>query len=90
MTKKRALKLIMSIGVQRNEAQHLLLIEHNKGKTNQDAVKSIGLALDIAGPIFERFVEAARAFGVSLKAMADSLKKALDELRREPHEDPGD
>ena len=80
----------MAYGVQRNEAQRLLLIEHEKGKTNLEAVQYIRTAVDNAGTFFERIAEAARAFGVSIKAMADSLKKALDEARRAMHESPVD
>ena len=37
MTKKKAQKLIMSLGYQRNVACQMLLDEHNKGMTNEEA-----------------------------------------------------
>ncbi len=87
MTKKRALKLIMAQGIQRNEAQRLLLIEHEKGKTNLDAVIDIRIAWHNGERFYEKIVEAANAFGVSIRKMADALKQIG---RRAFHENPGD
>ena len=41
MTKKKALKMIMSYGIQRNEAERMLAIRHNRGKTNKAALEEI-------------------------------------------------
>ena len=75
MTKKRALKLIMAHGIQRNEAQRLLLIAHEEGKTNLDAVVDICISLGKADRFFEKIVEAANALGVKLKQFADALSE---------------
>ena len=83
MTKKRALRLIMAYGVQRNEAQRFLLIEHEKGKTNLDAVWNTVNA----DRFFHKIVEASKAFGVSVQNMVDAIKEIT---RRSFHEDPGD
>ena len=69
MTKKRALKLIMAHGIQRNDAQHLLLIEHENGKTNLDAAWTV----INANLFFDKIVEAAEAFRVSVEQMVDAL-----------------
>ena len=80
MTKKKALKQIMAFGIQRNEAQRLLLIEHENGKTNLDAVWTI----INAERFFDMIAEAAKAFGVSLQSMIDALNEIT---RRSFHED---
>jgi len=41
MTKKKALKTIMAFGIQRNEAEQMLEIRHNRGLTNKKAVEEI-------------------------------------------------
>lgn len=87
MTKKKAQKLIMALGIQRNEAQRLLLIEHQKGHTNLDAYVNIRMAQFNADRFYEKIVQAAQAFGCSIKKMADALKEIG---RRAFHEDPGD
>ena len=69
--------------IQRNEAQRLLLIEHENGKTNLEAVLNI---IDVER-IFDKIVEVAKAFGVSFENMADALKEIT---RRTLHENPGD
>ena len=87
MTKKRALKLIMACGIQRNEAQRLLLIEHEKGHTNLDAYLNIRIANFNADCFYKKIVQAAQVFGVSIRKMADALKEIG---RREFHENPCD
>ena len=79
MTKKRALRLIMAKGVQRNEARYMLQIEHEKGKTNRAAVEWIENALEKADRFWAKIGEAAHAFGVSIEEMM----KALKEMQRE-------
>ena len=83
MTKKKAMKQIMAFGIQRNEAQRLLQIEHENGKTNFDAVWNIVNA----DRFFDKIAEAAQAFGVSLQTMVDSLNEITRGLF---HENPGD
>ncbi len=73
MTKKRALKLIMALGIQRNEAQRLLLIEHGKGYTNLDAYLNIRIANANADHFCAKIALAAQAFGCSIKKIADAL-----------------
>ncbi len=75
MTKKRALKLIMALGIQRNEAQRLLLIEHRKGYTNLDAYLNIRIANANADHFCAKIALAAQAFGCSIKTIADALKE---------------
>ena len=85
MTKKRALKLIMALGIQRNEAQRLLLIEHRKGYTNLDAYLNIRIANANADHFYAKIALAAQAFGCSVQKIVDALK----ELSRRLYEDPG-
>ncbi len=75
MTKKRALKLVMALGIQRNDAQRLLLIEHRKGLTNLDAYFNISLAHPNADRIFAKFAFSVQAFGCSIQKIADALKE---------------
>ena len=83
MTKKRALKLIMAHGIQRNEAQRLLLIAHEEGKTNLDAAWTV-INADL---FFNKIVETAKTFKVSVEKMVDALHEIT---RRSFHEDPDD
>lgn len=78
MTKKRALKLIMSQGIQRNEAQRLLLIEHENGKTNLEAVASITYGLQSTNEILQKIIEAARVCGA---AIADFANAVIDSFK---------
>jgi len=88
MTKKRALKLIMARGIQRNEAQRLLLYEHEKGATNAAAVVTIiGIYRD-ADLLYEKMVNAAETFGLSIKVFFDTLSEWQRSVLHE--EDPGD
>lgn len=73
MTKKRALKLIMAQGFQRNEAQRLLLIEHENGKTNLEAVASITCGLQSVNKILQKMIEAARVWGATLADFANAV-----------------
>lgn len=73
MTRKRALKLIMSQGIQRNEAQRLLLIEHGNGKTNLEAVASIISGLQSANKIVQKMIEAARVWGATIADFANAV-----------------
>ena len=73
MTRKRALKLIMSKGIQRNEAQRLLLIEHGNGKTNLEAVASITCGLQSTNEILQKIIEAARVWGATIADFANAV-----------------
>lgn len=75
VTKKRALKLVMALGIQRNDAQRLLLIEHGKGYTNLDAYLNIRIANANADHFCAKIALAAQAFGCSFQKMADALKE---------------
>ena len=75
VTKKRALKLVMALGIQRNDAQRLLLIEHGKGLTNLDAYFNISLAHPNDDRIFAKFAFSVQAFGCSIQKIADELKE---------------
>ncbi len=72
MTKKKALKQIMSMGFQRNEAQQLLLTMHNRGFSNIDAAFVIALeTLSVsAGLAFEGCCHMADAAKAILKEVA--------------------
>lgn len=78
MTKKRALKMIMSMGVQRNEAQQMLLIEHRKGLTNKDALAEISFV--ILRRMLERAVLNAGRAMASIGMKAKETARAFQEL----------
>lgn len=73
MTKKKAMKQIMALGIQRNEAQRLLLIEHRKGYTNLDAYLNIRIAHINADHFYAKIALAAQAFRCSIKKITDAL-----------------
>ena len=77
MTKKKALKQIMSMGFQRNEAQQRLLTMHNRGFSNIDAAFAVALeTLSVsAGLALEecrRLEDAARAICEGVAEIEDS------------------
>lgn len=65
----------MALGIQRNDAQRLLLIEHRKGLTNQDAYFNVSLAHPNDDRIFAEFAFSVQVFGRSIQEIADALKE---------------
>ena len=82
MTKKKALKMIMSWGIQRNEAQKRLLNLHRLGLNNQQAVFLIRFSSGFvnagkAKRLFEAFEKvrtAADECAKSVHIMADEME----------------
>ena len=73
MIKKRALKKIMSMGIQRNEAQEMLLIEHNKGLTNKDALMEILIV--IMRTRIERYIQRVKEEECAFKDCTVTIKE---------------
>lgn len=79
MTKKKALKMIMSFGCQRNEAQLLLQEEHNLGKTNQQAVEAIRSSLEAFS---EKLQECILRIRMDFQPAVDALNKMAESFRK--------
>lgn len=89
MTKKRALKLIMAFGHQRNEAETLLQLEHTKGKTNQEAFESI---IEQCDEVQTWLQNMRKAIQPAINAMIE-MAKAFNKITLSGgniNEDPGD
>ncbi|MBR3020445.1 MAG: hypothetical protein IKH57_25840 [Clostridia bacterium] len=93
MTKKKALKMIMSFGYQRNEAVLLLQDEHNSGKTNQQAVEAIRSSLEAFS---EKLQECILRIRMNFQPAVDALNKMAESFRKlvspggNEHENPCD
>lgn len=93
MTKKRALKMIMSFGYQRNEAQSLLQNEHDQGKTNQQAVEATRSSLESFSEMLEESVQTIRK---CFQPLVDAINKLAASFREiaapggNEHENPCD
>ena len=86
MTKKKALKLIMAFGIQRNEAQQHILEKHNEGMTNQEIVADF--AMDVIQITFDTIRDFCNQLAENLKKdqpLISSISKGSDF-----DEDPGD
>lgn len=90
MTKKKALRIIMSHEIQRNEAEHMLQKGHPKNMTNEQAVSYIlkyNWSVFFADVRREKRRLAAKSFGVSFQSTVDALNEST---RRSFYEDTGD
>lgn len=87
MTKRRATKLIMSLGYQRNTAIQLLMDEHNKGLTNLAAWDKIRrITYEMTDPAFwmktfDGFASACRELGDAALKVAESVRKISTEVK---------
>ena len=88
MTKKKALKMIMTWGVQRNEAQKRLLNLHRLGLNNQQAVFLIRFSSGFVSA--KKFRELFDFVGTTADECAKSFHILADEMEEFANESAGD